>query len=208
MFDDIGRVLVVGAHPDDELACAGTLARLHEGGAVITLVPMSRCRSEIPAGRTVEDLEREWEQSADILNVTNRVLLDFPGNLLPTVRQEVLQALNPWRAWADLVIVPATTDTNQDHSCVAEESIRVFKWEASIIGSHIAMNLVLGDASTTFVGLEKPHVSTKLAVLKTYQTQSQRAYMQEDYVRAVLKVNGAQIGRANAEAFQTIRWML
>jgi hypothetical protein len=44
--------------------------------------------------------------------------------------------------------------------------------------------------------------------LKEYKSQTQRNYMQEDFIRSLAKVRGVQSNSEYAEAFETYKWIV
>jgi len=205
VIDGVRRVLVLGAHPDDEMACAGTISRLAGSGAHVTLVTFSRCRDMIPAGFRVEDLEAEWQAGCELLGVAASVLHDVPNRHFPAHRQDILEILDEFRLQPfDLVLVPSVTDSHQDHSTVGIEATRIFKW-TTIWGYELPINSVSGGVPNVFVRLDPAHVEAKIAHIQTYRTQADRPYMNERYVRGLVAVRGLQCGAEAAEAFSVIR---
>ena len=196
------RVLVLAAHPDDEMACAGTLARLADAGARIDLVTFTDCESE---GSGFE----EWERASAVLGINGpwSVMLDFPNKRLPEYRQDILNELDEYvHADHDLVLVPARSDTHQDHGTVTAEAIRVFK-RTTILGYEHAQNTVGTAIWNALVALEPEHVDRKLAHARAYRSQAHKPYMNEAYIRGVLALHGMQAGVDAAEAFEVIRWI-
>lgn len=81
-------VMGVWAHPDDEITCAGTFARMaSEEGARLVLVYLTRGEGARVEGRTREDVARERTLEAraagDVLGAEEVVLLDYPDGGLP-----------------------------------------------------------------------------------------------------------------------------
>ena len=53
--------------------------------------------------------------------------------------------------------------------------------------------------------LDELHVKSKVAALKEYKSQHFRDYTSEEFVRALAKARGVQIGAKWAECFEVIR---
>lgn len=92
---DEQRLLVVFAHPDDEVVVAGTLSKLSKQGVDITLVYLTRGEAG-PTGDIVERGQlgakrtQEVEHIADILGVSGLEVFDFPdGGLVDTDEEEI-----------------------------------------------------------------------------------------------------------------------
>lgn len=198
------RVLFLGAHPDDEMACSGYLRRLSDEGAEITAVTFSDCDDMIPAGFTVEDLLSEWKDAMGLLGIWDLTILDIPNRNFPEHRQKILSHLDDYRGEFDLVLVPATSDAHQDHATVTTEAIRAFK-HTSILGYELPMNTVGESRRNCYVRLTPERLDVKLRHAATYRSQSCRPYMDPDYILGLASVRGVQAGCDAAEAYEVIR---
>jgi N-acetylglucosamine malate deacetylase 1 len=75
-------VIAVGAHPDDvEIGCGGTLARLAEQGYRIGIVDLTD-GEPTPLSPGPESRLAEAQRAAEILGVTQRIILDLPNRRL------------------------------------------------------------------------------------------------------------------------------
>lgn len=213
MIDRFRRVLFLGAHPDDEFGCAGTLARLTEAGASVRVLTFADCADQIPDGFTVDDLTAEWRIACELLGVPREALTlwDVPNRHFPQHRQLIHDAIDQerrkaWQAPYDLVLLPAPSDIHQDHATVAIEGIRVFK-HTTVLGYELPMNLVNGSVARGYVRLEQRHVELKVRHAATYRSQAHRPYMAEAFVRGLAVVRGVQANAPAAEALEVVRWI-
>jgi LmbE family N-acetylglucosaminyl deacetylase len=206
-FRNVERALVVCAHTDDEYGCAGTIARLVEGGATIRYLALSRCEESVPAGFPKDILEAECRRCAERLGIRPELVevSRYKVRHMPEHRQEILEqlyALNrDYRP--ELVLLPASFDTHQDHAAVHMEGFRAFK-HSSILGYELPQNLT-SFTNTAFVHLEERHIEKKLHALAAYESQLSRSYAASDFVRGLARVRGVQCGAAYAEAFELVR---
>lgn len=207
MFEFGRRVLVLGAHTDDEFACAGTIARLVDSGSEVHLATFSSAEESVPEGFDRDVLKREVREAIGVLGIPEQRfrLYGLPVRHFPERRQEVLEALVALRAEVepDLVLLPALTDIHQDHGTVAREGLRAFK-HATVLGYEMPMNDLRFEASC-YVTLEPRHLDLKLRHAATYTSQGHRSYLQPDAIRSLAAVRGLQIGADAAEAFQVLR---
>lgn len=191
------KVLVLAAHPDDEIACSGTIANLSDLGAIIKLVVFSRCED-------VGNLEPELLRAYQFLGIREIYWDTLPNKQLPNHRQTILNILDTMRTDAELVLTPARSDIHQDHAAVTAEAIRVFKWQ-TILGYEHPQNTVGSACWNAYVELDQTYVDTKVTHAGLYRSQSGKPYMNPDYIRGFAAVRGMQIGAGYAEAFEVIR---
>ena len=123
---DSGATLVVCAHPDDELGCAGTLALLTAAGAPVDVVYATdgdgTRGSPFPPAETAARRSREAAAACAALGVrTPPVFWGLPDGGLPALVddltervQEAVTRLRPAR-----VLVPWFLDGHRDHQAVS-----------------------------------------------------------------------------------------
>lgn len=202
------EVLVLAPHTDDgELGAGGTIARLVEQGANVTYAAFSTAQQSVPEGLPRDILSKEVQEATLRLGIRpDRLkIYDYEVRKLSYARQEVLEdlvAMRRERAY-DLVLAPSKNDVHQDHTTVAEESVRCFK-NTSMLGYELIWNHLSFD-SQAFVELSETHLATKIHALKAYASQEHRNYMQPEFSRSLAHVRGVQIGVPLAECFEVIR---
>lgn len=201
------RVLILAAHTDDEFGCAGLIQRLRDEGAGIRYIAMSPCKESVPAGFPDDVLVHECRACLAVLGVPDDQveIWDLPVRHFPRLRQDILERLvRIGRSWSpDLVILPSSHDTHQDHETVSREGFRAFK-RASIWGYELPQNLVRFENSA-FVALTEAQLDGKIRALSCYRSQGDRPYSGEDFIRGLARVRGIQAGVDHAEAFEVIR---
>lgn len=201
------RILVLGAHIDDEWGCAGTIARLVESGAEVFLAAFSPATASVPEGFPPDVLTREVLDAADVLGIPrdNIRLFAFPVRHFPAHRQEILEELIVLRKEVapDVVFVPARGDIHQDHAVMAQEGLRAFK-HTTVLGYEMPMNAITFEHAC-FIRLDERHVEKKLQHAAVYRSQASRPYFDPNLIRSLATVRGLQIGQPAAEAFEVIR---
>ncbi len=201
------RALVLGAHIDDEFACAGTIVRLVEEGVEVHLASFSPATESVPEGFAPDVLTREVLDALEVLGIPHERFrqYDYPVRHFPAHRQEILEELIGLRRdiRPDLVLVPAMADIHQDHGVIAREGLRAFK-HVTVLGYEMPMNTMTFQHSC-FVRLEERHLEAKLAHAAAYRSQAQRAYFDPAAIRSLATVRGLQINHPAAEAFEVIR---
>ena len=196
------RVLAISPHTDDvELAAGGTVARLVKEGAVVHILALSAAEESNPGC----DLRAEQATAAESLGAACAVL-GFPVRHFSEHRQAVLDALIGARDdfQPDLVLIPSSTDTHQDHEVVYREALRAFR-RCTVLGYHHPTN---EDAQTAqgLVELDEDCVDAKCCAICCYVSQANRHYTDHrlPWVRAT--ADGARCGVDYAEAFEVVRW--
>ncbi len=112
------HVVSIGAHPDDEISCAGTLANYVRAGHRATIVTMTRGgmgHMTLPSGELKRLRSEEAAACARVLGADLR-LLDFEDSAIPETRDaalvlvDVLRELRP-----DVVITHGPEQRHPDH---------------------------------------------------------------------------------------------
>lgn len=200
--------LVLGAHPDDEMACSGLIARLVDQGAVVHHYYFSTCGvSTVARGFAPDQLLTECARSRAALGLAeaNCGAFDFPVREFPAHRQPILDALIGLRSRIrpDLVLTACRADVHQDHSTLTAEAVRAFKG-ATILGYEMPWNC-LEMRHDALVRIEQSHLDRKLAAIACYETQAGSRYMDPEFVKGLARVRGVQAGVDYAECYELIR---
>ena len=208
---DAKRVLVLAPHTDDgELGMGGTMAKLLEEKKDVYYLAFSSAEKSVPKGYAKDILKREIKKAMKVLGLPqeNLILLDYEARTFPKHRQEILDDMIEYgkKIRPDLVFLPSTYDTHQDHQTISQEGFRAFK-RSSILGYEEPWNN-LNFATTGFIRLEDRHIAKKIKALSGYQSQSKRFYMSAEFTKGLAMTRGAQINYLYAEAFETLRWIL
>ena len=102
--------------------------------------------------------------------------------------------------------MPCLQDLHQDHSTIAMEGLRAFK-KTSILGYEIPWNNI-NFHTQCFIKFKENHLLKKLKALDCYDSQKQKSYASEEFIRSLAITRGTQIGEKFAEVFEVIRWIL
>ena len=207
ILDATRRALVLCAHTDDEMGCAGAVLRLVEAGAEVRYLALSTCEASVPEGFPQDVLADECRACTAALGIAPEdvELGPFEVRYFPRDRQAILERFVALRRdyAPDLVFLPASTDTHQDHAVVHQEGFRAFK-HATLLGYELPQNTATFHASA-FVALSEDAFQQKLDALAAYRSQGFRAYTSEAFLRGLATVRGVQSGTALAEAYEAIR---
>lgn len=205
------RVLILAPHTDDgEFGCGGSIARFIQEGKDVHYVAFSTAEESVPDPWPKDILKTEVKEATKRLGIPqeNVIIFNFKVRELSYHRQEILEKLIEIKndICPDLVFLPSSNDLHQDHSTVSIEGIRAFK-TASILGYEIPWNNILFQAES-FIILSEENIKTKLNALDAYNSQKNRSYANEEFIRSLARTRGVQIGSRYAEAFEVIRWVM
>jgi LmbE family N-acetylglucosaminyl deacetylase len=124
------RMLVLGAHPDDEsLGCAGTMALASDGGTEVRLLVMTDGEatkgSALPPEETARRRRDEVTRAAASLGATV-AFAALPDGGLSGAREAITRAIDDAVAALDpeVVLAPWLADDHPDHRAVAEALAR------------------------------------------------------------------------------------
>jgi len=205
------RILILAPHTDDgEFGCGGSISKWMDEGEEVYYVAFSSAEKSVPQGMPKDILKKEVQEATKVLGIPadSLILFDYSVREFPAYRQQILEDMirlgNELKP--ELVLLPSTTDTHQDHQTISQEGFRAFK-KISMIGYEMPYNN-LNFSTNLFVALEERHVNRKVEALRCYKSQFGRIYATEDFVRSLARVRGAQIGIKYAEVFEVIRWVI
>ena len=213
MLNNFKTVLVLAPHTDDgELGCGASIAKFIENGSDVYYVAFSLSRESVPSQFPDDILATEVIKATAELGIPadNVMMHDFPVRKLNFHRQDILEILvalkkklNP-----DLVLMPNLNDIHQDHETVAREGLRAFK-STSILCYELIWNTV-DTRMTAIHEVDDSHVQKKINALAQYVSQIAKnaGYLDEDFIRSMVRVRGQQIGKKSAEAFEVVRWIM
>lgn len=207
----IKNILVLAPHTDDgEFGCGGTIAKFIEEGKNIFYVAFSTAKKSVPKGYPENILEIEVKESTKVLGIPaeNLIILDYEVRRFSESRQQILDNMIRLgnQIKPDIVFLPSTFDTHQDHNTISKEGFRAFK-KTTMLGYEIPWNNLTFNTSS-FAFLEERHLQKKIDALKNYRSQTFRNYAREEFIRSLAITRGAQIGVKYAEVFEVIRWII
>ena len=213
-------VLVVAAHPDDEvLGCGGTIARHTAAGDQVHVLFMA----DGEASREEADITQRRlaaNNCADALGISERIFLDWPDNKLDSVPLlDVVQSLEPHirRLNPSIVYTHFSGDLNIDHRVTAQAVMTACRPQP---GSLPALKRILSfevlsstewSMNETFV----PNywiditatIEEKMLALAPYDSEMREYPHTRSYqnVRQLAGLRGASAGVEYAEAFMLLR---
>lgn len=207
-MENFKRILILAPHTDDgELGCGGTVRKYIENGAEVHYAAFSVCEQSVPRHLPEDVLEKELKKACEVLGIQkDRIhIFRYPVRRFNEFRQNILDDLitlknkfNP-----DLIFVPSTYDTHQDHQVISKEGFRAFK-NCTLLGYEMPWNNLTFKTSC-FSVLDERHIDSKVNAMKCYESQSIRNYTNKEFIYSLARVRGAQINQNYAEAFEVFR---
>lgn len=214
------RVLVICAHPDDEvIGCGGTIHKHTSQGDNVKLIVMTNGED----ARAVQNKERVnyLNKSCNILGIETVQSFDFPDNKMDSIPLlDIIQTIEDDCLSFDphIVYTHALQDLNVDHQITHQVAMTIFRAQPgisldSIYTFEIASSSEWASHSRRqefcpnhFVDIEKS-IDKKMEALKAYDKEMRdfphsRSY---EYITALATVRGAQVGLNKAESFFTER---
>ena len=201
------NILIISAHSDDGIiGCRGFIAKCAKDNKIWYLATTS------PPKGYMGELQRAVRKFGIVPKRSckhnwNYLGVEVENRKYSNARQEILERF----IWVmkdfkpDLVLLPSSFDTHQDHQVIYEEGFRAFK-TTSILGYEFPWNN-RSFKTDYFVELEKEHLDKKVKAIQCYKTQAHRKYIKraKEYVYSLATVRGLQIHKEYAEAFEVIR---
>ena len=222
------RVLVVVAHPDDEvLGCGGTMARLAREGhevylSIVAEGMTSRASVREAADRSqVDSLHARARQAAKLLEVKETFLHGLPDNRLDSVPlldvikvlEQLVQQLLPARIYTH-----HPGDLNIDHTVVSRAVLtatrpmqnfpvkEIYQFEVPSSTEWAFQQYGDGFHPNTFVDVSQT-LETKVRAMACYESEA-RPFphpRSSEALRAIAQRWGTVVGCNAAEAFQLVR---
>ena len=216
-------ILVLGAHPDDEvLGCGGTIAKLADQGAPVHVAFLADGVSSREGEATAQEAELKARRAAaqkacDVLHVKSVSFGDFPDNRMDTVALlDIVKTIEALIAEhrPDTIFTHHPGDVNIDHRCMHDAVITACRPQRG----HPVKTLLLFEVPSStewqtpgtapvfapnwFVDISKT-LERKLAALDAYAAEL-RPWphpRSRQGVEHLVRWRGASIGVEAAEAF-------
>ena len=217
------KVLVVSAHPDDEvLGCGGTILKHVSRNDQVVLLTLSNGVSSRNLSNSV--LEKEIQlrkqalvQACTILGIDKYLQLDFPDNSFDSVSLiEIIQAIEKLIAEFQPTIVYThfCGDLNVDHqlthkavitacrtqpkSCVKE----IYSYEVLSATNYISASMQPQFCPNYYVDISS-YIDKKITALKAYDMEMRTFPHARSYeaIKALSIFRGTSVGLMAAEAF-------
>ncbi len=222
------RILVVAAHPDDEVLGCGGLLKINaaNGGRsrVLFLGEGSSCRSRTSTTTDIERAVAERQEAAKtaakLLGGHEVVFGDLTcGRFHSSPRIEAnhviessVDEFNP-----SIVLTHSNNDVNLDHKAVYESTLMALRPVSSNARVHTLATFEVMSSTewntdypfqpNLFVPMSEDHLETKIEAMNCYATELRPFPFPRspEGIRAYCTFRGMQVGQKYAEAFHIIR---
>lgn len=229
MIISMNRVLVVAAHPDDEvLGCGATIKRLADEGSevfVLILGEGSSCRypfEKIKSSQSLKAIAQRQnfaEKALALLGVEKKIFGDLPCgrfDCIPVIdiTKKIEACIDSFQP--DTVFTHYACDANSDHRLVFDAVIAATR---PIPGRNVKNVLSFEIPSSSewrfidtfqpnlFIDIEK-YIDSKVSAFNFYAPTEEKSFpfpRCEEGLRTIAHYRGMQSGLFYAEAFQIIR---
>jgi len=219
----MSRVLVIAAHPDDEvLGCGGTIAKMAAEGKQVEILILGEGAASRggSAEAQIKQLQDDARKAAAIMGAKKVRFASLPDNRFDTVAlldivkqiEAVVEEVKP-----ELVFTQHGGDLNVDHEITFRAVMTAVR---PMSGNKIRALYAYEVASSTewafqrFSPVFRPSLfvnisgffDQKIAAMEAYESESRPAPhpRSPEVLRAIAAVRGSAAGMAAAEAFETI----
>lgn len=219
MFDGDATVLVVGAHPDDEvLGAGGAIVKHADAGAEVHVLIVTEGTTQQYDDRSlIEQKRRDTRECGDRLGVTEVHFGDLPDMGLDDVAHVEVNAVIEGvcnEIEPDIVYTHSREEVNRDHIAVHDSTL-----VATRPGSGVSTVLAYETPSSTdffpqtgsfnpdlYVDIDD-YLDTKIDAFEAYETEV-REYphpRSAQALKSIARTRGVESGTVVAEAFDILR---
>ena len=208
------NILVISAHPDDEvLGMGGTIKKLSKKNKIHLCVVTEGASAQYTDKKMIEIRKNACYKAGKILGISTFHFLDFPDMLLDTIPhleinkklENVFSKVKP-----EIVFTTPPNDLNLDHQKVFESTLVCARPLSSNVKKiyfyEIPSYKIKSFEPTTFIDISK-EISFKLKAFNCYKSEI-RKFPHPRSKKAIENLStyrGILSGVKNAEAFRLIR---
>lgn len=220
------NILVIAAHPDDEiLGCGGTIARLSKQGSIVNILILAegitsrdKVRDRSKRQNQIESLRKQGKLASKDVGAKSITFLDYPDNRMDTVPLlNIVKDIekNILKFKPDTIFTHFDNDMNIDHTITNKATLtaarpkpgsKVKKIYAYEIMSSTYYNPTANFIPNFHVNIDK-FIKIKLQALKRYKGEMEKFPHPRslEAISALSKFRGSNIGFNNAESFKLLR---
>jgi LmbE family N-acetylglucosaminyl deacetylase len=208
------KVLVIAAHPDDEvIGCGGAIARHAASGDKVYLLVMTQIYAPEWDMKEFDKRRKEAFKAAKVLGIKQVFFGGFPTaklNTVPTITLTNKIAESIKKIKPEMIYLPSKEDLNLDHVIVCQAGISACKsygFIKTMLSYEVPTAFSFENMEANyFVDISK-YFTKKIQAMKAYKTEI-RKYPHPRSVEGLTilsQVRGMAVGVRYAEAFKVIR---
>ena len=214
------KILIVAAHPDDELlGVGGTLKKHLLNGDCVRIIILSKGKTSRKNFKFKEilKLNRETNKALKFLGIKKYKIFNFPDNKFDSVPLiSIVKTIEEFKKnyKPDRVYTHFLSDLNIDHRITAEATITAFRPLprencTEVLSFEIASSTDLMKrkfAPNYFVDISRT-INAKIKALSFYKSEMRKSPHPRSLnnIKAMSAFRGKQLGVKFAEAFEVIR---
>ncbi len=198
-----GKVLVIGAHPDDiEIAAGASIAKLHDAGFQIRALVLSHGER----GGNANSRLTEAEIGAQFLELDGVQVMNFQDTRMHSQAFEIVNAIERVirEFEPDMIFTHSKHDLHQDHQTVYESTLRAARDRRTTILCYESPSVTDEFAPSYYIDV-CGYVDVKIEAIRKHWDQHKKPYMNPDLIRSKMNVRGNQAKIDYAEGFEVVR---
>ena len=198
-----GKVLVIGAHPDDiEIAAGASIAKLHDAGFKVRALVLSHGER----GGNADSRLTEAEIGAQFLELDGVQVMDFHDTQMQTQAFEIVNSIERIirEFEPDLIFTHSKHDLHQDHQTVHESTLRAARDQRTTILCYESPSVTEEFVPVYYIDV-CGYVDVKIEAIHKHWDQHKKPYMNPDLIRSKLNFRGNQAKIDYAEGFEVVR---
>ena len=200
-----GRVLAIGAHPDDiEIAAGAALAKMRDAGYLIQGLVLTGGEK----GGRLEVRPGEARRGGAFLGLEGVSVEPFIDTRLESQAVEVADSIEAAvkQFMPDIIFTHSVHDLHQDHRTVYEATLRATRNTPVTILCYESPSATDEFRPTYFMDVCQ-YAEVKIHAMREHWDQRDKPYMKEAVVRGKLAFRGAQAKVDYAEGFEVQRML-
>ncbi len=198
-----GKVLVIGAHPDDiEIAAGASIAKLHDAGFEVHALVLSHDER----GGNADSKLAEAEIGAQFLELDKVLVMNFQDTQMQSQANEIANAIEGViREYEpDMIFTHSRHDLHEDHQTVFESTLRAAHDQRTTILCYESPSVTDEFLPIYYIDV-CGYVDVKIEAIRKHWDQHKKPYMNPDLIRNKMNIRGAQAKIDYAEGFEVVR---
>jgi LmbE family N-acetylglucosaminyl deacetylase len=198
-----GRILVIGAHPDDiEIAAGASIAKMHDCGYQVYGLILSHGER----GGVGEMRLSEAKNGAQFLELDQIHILNFSDTMMMNETTDIVGAIEKVviSFMPDLIFTHSRHDLHQDHQVVNECTLRAVRNFRTTVLCYESPSVTQEFVPVYFLDV-CGYVDVKIRAIEQHWGQHKKPYMNSDLIRSKLAFRGSQAKVDYAEGFEVER---